>query len=300
MVAERRSRGRLPDDFALDRVELSVADRVRSLGFYAGVLGLVETPASAASLAAMGVGRSGDARTPVGLHLRDGLRPSEPRSSGLFHLALLLPTRRDLAAFVSHLIASGTPVVGASDHAVSEAIYLEDPDGHGVEVYADRAPETWPRNGSQLAMRTDPLDVDDLLGELDGDGGKAASEASGAWHAPAGTRLGHVHLRVHDVPEARRFYVDTFGFDETTTYPGASFLSAGGYHHHVAVNNWHSAGAPPAPDTTARLLRVHASLADREGFAALRRRVEAATAADGDEAITFDDPSGIRWTVSLR
>ena len=300
MPEEPGTPDRLPDDFALDRVELTVADRARSLGFYAGVLGLADTPTSTDDVAAVGIPTRGDARTLVRLHVRDGAKPSMPRTTGLFHVALLLPTRRDLARFVRHLIASGTPVAGASDHAVSEAIYLEDPDGHGVEVYADRPRETWPRDGSQLAMRTDPLDVDDLLGELDGDGGSSATGPVEPWSAPAGTTLGHVHLRVRDVPEARRFYLDTFGFDETTTYPGASFLAAGGYHHHVAVNSWSSAGAPAAPASTARLLGVHASLGNAEGFAALRRRVEAPDALGEGASLTFDDPSGIRWTIARR
>lgn len=303
MKFDRAPTERLPATFALDRVEVSISDLDRSLEFYGRTLGLARHegdhgPAGATTEVAgdprervhLGSDPDGDASPLITLEEQPGAQRSSPRSTGLFHLALLLPTRAALAAFVRHLIDAAIPVVGASDHGVSEAIYLEDPDGHGIEVYSDRPEAGWNRDGSKIAMRTDPLDVDDLLSVLNG-------EAT-SWRAPAGTTLGHVHLRVRDVDEARTFYVDTFGFDETARYPGATFLAAGGYHHHLGANTWQSEAGVPAPASDARLLGVHARIGEKSGFDALRRRLDGSAVANGaSDRLEFHDPSGIRWTV---
>ena len=164
---------------------------------------------------------------------------------GLYHYAILLPDRQGLARLVRHLSSTGIHV-GAGDHLVSEAFYISDPDGLGIEVYADRPRASWRRVGRELKMATDPVDV------------KACSPrpVSARWAGmPAGTVMGHVHLHVGDLDRAAAFYADGLGFDKTTwSYPGALFLGAGGYHHHVGVNTWAGSDAPPAGPDDARLL----------------------------------------------
>jgi len=191
------------------------------------------------------LGPQDDSRVLVELHERPGARPAARRGTlGLYHFALLLPERAALGRFAPHALSS-RQVTGMSDHLVSEAIYLSDPDGLGIEVYADRPRETWRVDANrQLAMATDPLDVDDLI---DAGGGEP-------WMAlPAGTVMGHVHLYVGNLTDAEAFYHRALGFDKVVwTYPGALFLSAGGYHHHLGTNTW-SSGAPTADDQ-ARLL----------------------------------------------
>jgi catechol 2,3-dioxygenase len=166
--------------------------------------------------------------------------------TGLFHFALLVPERADLARWLGHAARDRVPLTGASDHVVSEALYLRDPDEHGIEIYADRPREQWEGRVAER-MTTLPLDVDDLLTEDDG-----AFE-----RLPAGTVMGHVHLCVRAIPETIAFYRDALGFDLVAAVGDqAAFLSAGGYHHHVGANIWESAGAAPAPPGTARLLRA--------------------------------------------
>jgi catechol 2,3-dioxygenase len=166
------------------------------------------------------------------------------RRLGLFHFAVLVPERAALGRFLRHVQALGEPV-GASDHRVSEALYLYDPDGLGVEVYADRPRDSWQHRGRELVMTTDPLDVRSLV----------ATAGDGAWSGmPTGTIMGHVHLHVGDLEAAARFYHEKLGLDRMVwSYPGALFLAAGGYHHHLGVNTW-AAGAAPPGDDEARLL----------------------------------------------
>jgi catechol 2,3-dioxygenase len=219
-------------------VHLQVGDLSRSLRYYTEVLGLREV--------ARGVGRAelaphGDARVLVDLRERPGAIPATRRAHlGLFHFAILLPDRLSLGRFVRHLGDIGERA-GAGDHLVSEAFYLTDPDGLGIEVYADRPRDTWRRTGRELMMATDPVDVDDLLREAGGS----------AWDGmPAGTVMGHVHLHVGDLARADAFYREGLGFDVMTRrYPGALFLGAGGYHHHVGANTWAGPQAQsPGPD----------------------------------------------------
>ncbi len=172
-------------------------------------------------------------------------RPDDPRSAGLFHTAFLLPARADLARWARRAIDRRTPITGASDHLVSEAIYLDDPEGNGIEIYADRDRGDWPREGGTLKMATLPLDVRGLLGEI----GPSDPEWSGA---PEGSLVGHVHLRVGDAGEAERWWNAELGFDTMVHYGGSAvFLATGGYHHHVGANSWQSAGARQRdPDRT--------------------------------------------------
>lgn len=274
---------RLPTATRPGRVRLAVADLGRSLGFYEDTLGLrvLDRPTGRAVL-----GAYGDARTLVELVEEPGARPVPRRGRlGLFHLALLLPTRADLGRFVRHVGERGEPV-GASDHLVSEALYLTDPDGLGIEVYADRPREAWRHDGGQIAMTTEPLDVQSLL--------HAAGETS--WSgAPAGTAVGHVHLHVGDLGRAAAFYHEALGFDPTVwDYPGALFLSAGGYHHHLGLNTW-AAGAPPAGEGDARLLDWTLVLpSDADVQAAGERLTAAGHPPDADGRVA--DP----WGTSLR
>ncbi|HEY1951772.1 MAG TPA: VOC family protein [Gemmatimonadaceae bacterium] len=233
---------RLPDSTHLGRVRLQVADLERSIGFYEKVLGLrtIQSDDDSASL-----GPHGEDRVIVHLRQLRSARPVPRRGLlGLYHFAILLPDRASLGRFVAHLGEIGA-YAGMSDHFVSEAVYLTDPDGLGIEVYADRPRDAWKYDERQLYMTTNHLDVDDLVRAAGGERWKGM---------PAGTVLGHVHLYVDDIEKAEAFYHQALGFDKVVwSYPGALFMSAGGYHHHLGTNTW-ARGAPPASDADARLL----------------------------------------------
>ena len=161
-------------------------------------------------------------------------RRSSPREAGLFHTAFLLPSREALARWLVHAAERGVPLQGASDHLVSEAIYLADPEGNGIEVYVDKPRSAWPMDGGRIRMATERLDLNAL-----------ARTAQDPWQgAPEGSVVGHVHLQVGEVAQAEAFYNGTLGFEIVTHYPGASFLGSGGYHHHLGANVWNSRGAP--------------------------------------------------------
>jgi catechol 2,3-dioxygenase len=242
---------RLPQATRLGLVRLQVADLSRSLAFYQDVLGLtaVERDSSGAVLAASGGG------TPLlELRGRRGARPAPQRGVlGLYHFAILVPDRASLGRFVRHLGEIGAHA-GAGDHLVSESFYLHDPDNLGIEVYADRPSSTWQRVGRELMMATDPVDVVALLqtaGDVRWDG------------MPEGTIIGHVHLHVGDLEQAGAFYSEALGFDRTVWhYPGALFLAADGYHHHLGVNTWAGSGAAPPAEHDARLLEWTVELPD--------------------------------------
>ena len=234
---------RLPAATRLGAVRLQVADLARSIAYYEKVVGLrvLGRTATTATLGAMS-----DPTPLVELHARAGVTPVPQRGRlGLYHFALLLPDRASLGRFVAHLGAIGERA-GMADHLVSEAIYITDPDGLGIEVYADRPRVAWPVRGSTLGMAVDPLDTTDLV--------RAAGGVP--WTgAPAGTRIGHVHLFVGDLDAAAALYHGALGLDRVVldAVPGAVFLSAGGYHHHLGTNTW-AARAPVATDADARLL----------------------------------------------
>ncbi|MHB1074355.1 MAG: VOC family protein [Gemmatimonadaceae bacterium] len=233
---------RLPEATRLGRVRLQVASLERSLPFYEQVLGFL-TLQRHGDVAVLGA--HGDDTPLVELHAREGVRPV-PRSGllGLYHVAILLPDRASLGRFLAHLAGVGARA-GMSDHLVSEAIYLQDPDNLGIEVYADRPRSAWAHRGRELTMTTIPLDARDVV----------AAARGGPWTGmPSGTIIGHVHLHVGDIDRASRFYHEGLGFDRVVwSYPGALFLSAGGYHHHLGTNSW-AAHAPPAGEDDARLL----------------------------------------------
>jgi catechol 2,3-dioxygenase len=233
----RSERLRIHPDTAIGTVRLTVSDLSRSREFFERVIGL---RASERQNGAVALGVSGE--TPlIELHGDSSAPKLDRRAPGLYHLAVLLPSRADLGQALGRLADARWPLDGASDHLVSEALYLSDPDGNGIEIYRDRPREQWPRADGSLAMDTLPLNLESVLGELGG-----ASELQR--HAPPETRIGHVHLQVSDLGEAERFYSGVLGFDVTVRgYPGALFVSAGGYHHHIGLNTWNSAGSSSSP-----------------------------------------------------
>jgi catechol 2,3-dioxygenase len=278
---------RLPGATRLGPVRLQVAELARSLAFYERVLGL-RALARGAGGATLG---AADGRPLVELAERPGARPAPPRGRlGLYHVALLLPDRASLGRFVRHLSALGVRA-GAADHLVSEAFYLGDPDGLGVEVYADRPREAWRRAGRELMMASDPVDV----------AGLARAAGDRPWEGmPAGTAVGHVHLHVGDLDAAGRFYGDALGLDRTVwRYPGALFLGAGGYHHHLGANTWAGPAARPPGDDDARLLEWTLELPDAGGVEAAAASLAAAgyAAEPAGGAVVARDPWGTRVRV---
>jgi catechol 2,3-dioxygenase len=189
-------------------------------------------------------------------------------ATGLYHFAVLVPSRADLARALRRLVDADTAMQGAADHFVSESLYLADPDGNGIEIYRDRPREVWPCADGQLRMGADPLDLDQLLAES-GDG-----DAAGL--AP-GTVIGHVHLHVSRLADAERFYVSVLGFALTQRYgPSALFFAAGGYHHHLGANTWAGVGAPPPPTGAIGLRHFDVVLPTGDAVADVARRVRAA------------------------
>lgn len=285
---EAPSAYRLPDATRLGPVRLQVADLARSLAYYEQVLGLrtLERAGARALLAP-----HGDDAPLVELHEHRGARPMKHgRELGLYHFAILLPDRAALGRFVRHLGEIGVRA-GAGDHLVSEAFYLTDPDGLGIEVYADRPRSTWQRVGRQLMLATDPVDVADLL--------RAAGDEP--WTGmPAGTVMGHVHLHVGDIAQGAAFFSETLGFDRITwSYPGALFLGAGGYHHHLGTNTWAGSGARAPEAGDARLLEWTIDLpaaADVDAVAGSLQRAGHAFERADDGSVVARDP----WGTAVR
>ena len=292
-TAEAEDRGvaaprfRLPPATHIGVVRLQVADIARSLAYYERVLGfrVVRRDDSGTALGVT------DNDAPI-LELRErpGARPHPRRGQlGLFHFAILLPDRASLGRFVSHLSEIGA-YAGMSDHLVSEALYLTDPDGLGIEVYADRPRADWRYANRELQMATIPLNVQDLV----------AAGGTERWTGmPNGTRIGHVHLHVGDLEKAAAFYHEALGFDKVVwSYPGALFLSAGGYHHHLGTNTW-AAGAQPATDEDARLVEWELVMPDAASVSAAAASVEAAGGTverSKDGSVLARDP----WGTAVR
>lgn len=263
-------------------VHLTVSDLARSLDFYRTALGL-DVLDEGDGRAVLGAGKT----ELLVLREQPGAPPADGHT-GLFHFALLLPDRVSLARFLAHAARERVPLQGLSDHDVSEAIYLGDPDHHGIEVYADRPRERWEGQVMQR-MTTLPLDTDDLFSELED---PATEPFDGL---PDGTTMGHVHLRVADIPATLGFYRDLLGFELMAEYGDqAAFLAAGGYHHHLGANTWQSLGAPPPPPGSAALRHATIVLpgqADRDRLLAL---VEEAGqhVEETDDGPLVRDPSG--------
>jgi catechol 2,3-dioxygenase len=254
-------------------VHLTVADLARSLDYYRTAIGL-EVLANEDVRASLGAG----GRELLVLVEEPGARLAHGYT-GLYHFALLVPERVDLARWLAHVVRDRIPLTGLSDHDVSEAIYLRDPDEHGIEIYSDRPREVWEGQVS-ARLTTGPLDVESLLGEVD----DPASEPFDG--LPAGTVIGHVHLKVSSIPETIAFYRDRLGFALMAALRDqAAFLAAGGYHHHLGANIWESAGAPKPPPGTAALRHYTIVLPDEAERDRVLERVEA----DGPR---IADPSG--------
>ncbi len=252
-------------DTSLGAVALTVADLDRTRAFYERALGLRVLERSGNTVE-LGVE---PARTLVEL-VGDPDAPPRPRhSTGLFHLALLVPERAGLARMLRRVTQAGWRFTGASDHLVSEALYLDDPEGNGIEVYRDRPRREWRYANGALLMATEPFDLDGVMGE---EPGGTPDEG-----LTPGTRVGHVHLQVSDLAAAEAFYHDLLGFEVSVRgYPGALFVSAGGYHHHVGLNTWAGPGAPAPPDGSRGLRRFEIVLPGAEALARVTQRLQAA------------------------
>src|ERR1700733_9201933 len=273
----------------ISSVQLDVSDLPRSIDFYERALGrpLISRDEHHAWL--------GPDPLHSALVLGDIAAPTllPPGATGLYHVAWLHPTRAALAETVRRVAGSRWPLEGASDHGVSEALYLSDPAGRGSEIYADRPREQWqrPPSGHGVKMVTLPLDLDDLL---------AQSTAEPAPVMAPQTGIGHVHLKVSDVPRTAAFYRDALGLEEQAQLPSAAFLAAGGYHHHVGANSWQSRGAGPAPDSAPGLRRVEFELSDVDALDALERTLadapdpqsSFAAPRDSTEELSVRDPDG--------
>ncbi len=261
-------------------VSLTVADLDRSIDFYAAAFGLTPNGRDGKSswLGTPGVSL---------LHLVEErhARPWPGHFTGLFHFAVLVPTRADLGRWLRHWLETGHPLPGQGDHLVSEALYLSDPDGNGIEIYRDRPRSEWAWDSGRVRMATDPVDLEGVI---------ASGDASGqAWHGlPDDTRIGHIHLQVGDIARAAGFYHDVLGFDIVASMPSALFVSAGGYHHHIGLNTWQSRGAAAAPDGYAGLRHFTIQLADHEARAAVVDRIRSAGCDTADEAgdVVVEDP----------
>ncbi|MEA2265564.1 MAG: catechol 2,3-dioxygenase [Solirubrobacteraceae bacterium] len=258
-------------------VHLRVADLDRAVAFYSGPMGLD-----------LHGGGEGTARLGAGAEdllvlTEDPSAVAAPGGTGLFHTAFLVPSRLELGRSLERLARARVPLSGFSDHLVSEAIYLDDPEGNGIEIYRDRPRGEWPLKGGHIRMSTDPLDVEGVLS------GALAARPTPA-RVAAGTVVGHVHLRVADAPSAEAFYRDLLGLDVMARYPGASFLAAGGYHHQLGVNHWGSAGAPAPAAGSRGLDHFELVVGDLEA-------VESRTGGEGrrrDGGLELSDPSGNR------
>jgi catechol 2,3-dioxygenase len=271
-------------DTSLGAVSLTVSDLARSRPFYETALGLSVREADDGALA-FGVPGGADL---VRLYGDPSAPVLDRRATGLYHQAILFPTRLDLAHALVRLAEAQWSLDGVADHLVSEALYLSDPDGNGIELYRDRPRDEWRYDGGQLQMATLPLDLRRLADEL--------SAAEGAQPTvPAGTVMGHVHLQVAGIPDAEAFYHGVLGFDVITRgYPGALFVSAGGYHHHLGLNTWHSAGSGPAAPGSVGLRSYEVVLPDRAELDRVLGRVRDAglqAEARGEDSAAVRDPS---------
>jgi catechol 2,3-dioxygenase len=271
-------------------VRLVVADLDAVAGFYQAAIGLREVEQSGDTVR-LGAEPGAPIVELVG---RPNAPARPPRSTGLFHLAVLVPSRVELARSLRRVAGAGWRFTGASDHLVSEALYLNDPEGNGIEIYRDRPREEWRYHGGELQMATIPLDLEALVGTLpEGDESDAG--------VPAGTRIGHVHLNVSDLPPAEEFYGHGLGFDVVVrSYPGALFVSAGGYHHHIGMNAWTSAGGSPPPAGSRGLDRYEVLLPNAGELARESERLEAggARVEEHDGGMLATDPSGNRVLLS--
>ena len=273
----------------LGAVRLTVADLPAQAAFYERTIGLVRLTETDDTVVLGAL----DGTPIVELVGVPGAPPRPGRTTGLFHLAILVPSRAELARAIRRVTETGWRFSGGSDHLVSEAMYLNDPEGNGIEIYRDRPREEWRWTGPNVAMDTLPIDLDGVMAEepADADAGMAP-----------GTVLGHVHLNVADIAAAEAFWSGVVGFDVVVRgYPGALFVSAGGYHHHVGLNTWHGVGAPAAPAGSRGLERFEI-VVDADDHAAILERAAAAghVPVETDDGVIVADPSGNRALLVVR
>ena len=277
----------LPDALRLGAVHLTVTDLERSVAFYEEAIGLL-------------VHRRADASTALGAGGEDLLvlvdepaaRPAG-RHAGLYHFALLHPSRLELARATQRLAATRTPIQGASDHGISEAIYLPDPDGNGIELAADRPRERWGDLRDPTTIGPRPLDLDALLDLVDGAEPQAGADRR--------LTVGHVHLHIGDIEKALGFYRDLVGFKPMTVFDSAAFVAAGGYHHHLGLNTWRGTGVPPMPEGTVGLRHwtlLVPSPSDLDQIAA-RLRAGGVEPVGQDHGFEIRDPWGIATRFGL-
>jgi catechol 2,3-dioxygenase len=283
-----RSKTRLPADAGIGRVRLRVADLERSLGFYRDVLGLNLIREQGGEVALAGGGRE-----LIVLEEHSGIarRPRRPRTTGLYHVALLLPSRTELGRTLLGLDAARYELRGMSDHAVSESLYLDDPDGNGLEIYADRPRHQWPVEAGIVQMTVEPMDIEGVLA--------AAKENPTPWSGvPPETVIGHVHLTVSRMDPAVVFYRDVVGFDDMMRIPSLAAVSAGGYHHHLNLNTWAGEGAPRDTADVAGLEAWELRVPQEPDRIALLQRLGAAGALTNSSANAIAlDPDGNRMEV---
>lgn len=263
----------------IGHVALVVRDLDAVASYYRDVIGL-EPLSADGETRLLGVGN----RTLLELRQDKAARVRDPRSAGLFHTAFLLPSHQALADWLGHIARIRAPIQGASDHLVSEAIYLADPEGNGIEIYADRPREAWQHSDEGIVMSTEHLDLNALLGEAQPD-----------WRGvPNDSVVGHVHLQVGNIAQAEAFYTGPLGMTRTTNYPGGSFFASGGYHHHLATNIWNSRGAGPVEAGQTGLAEVvlRATRAERDAIAG--------RAGQSGATFTLTDPSNIPLTITTK
>jgi catechol 2,3-dioxygenase len=272
----------LPDALTLGAVHLRVRSLADAVAWYERSLGLVERRRDPEA----GVAELGDGQSTVIVLHEDGLADPAGRTAGLYHYALLFPSRQELARAALRLAATRTPIEGASDHRTHEAIYLPDLDGNGIELAADRPRELWPSNEALYAGRPAPLDTDSLLATI---AGEAPNE-----RVRDGLRVGHVHLHVGDVEQALAFYRDLVGLELQASIGSAAFLSAGGYHHHLGVNVWNGKGVGPPSAHTVGLVNWTVRLPRAADVADVQERLRAAGVAvePYDGGLLAQDPWG--------
>jgi catechol 2,3-dioxygenase len=268
----------------VSQLNIKVQDLERSLAFYQEIIGLkvYEKTDKSAQLTA-------DGKTVLlSIEQPSDVIPKKGRTTGLYHFALLLPDRTDLAKILKHFLQTEYPLQGASDHLVSEAIYLADPDGNGIEIYTDRPASEWEWNEQHVVMATQALDAENLL----------ARGMDQGWNGlPAGTVMGHIHLHVAELAKTEEFYTKGLGFDVVSRYgPQALFISTGKYHHHIGLNTWNGVGAPKPPANSVGLESYTLVLPDEASLKDTVTRLQEIGAAVGEEKGIFitEDPSGNR------
>jgi catechol 2,3-dioxygenase len=289
---------RLPESAHIGRVRLRVGDLGRSLQFYRDLLGLrvVREQGQQVTLAAPADAKEYAGEEPrelIVLEERPGVRrrPQRPRTTGLYHVALLIPSRSDLGRTILGLEGAGYPLRGMSDHAVSESLYLDDPDGNGLEIYADRPRDQWPIQDGVIQMTVEPMDIEGVIG--------AAKQNPGPWTGLSPqTVVGHVHFTVSRMDRAVAFYRDVVGFDVMMRIPSLTAVSAGGYHHHLNLNTWAGEGAPQDSEAVAGLIAWELRVPRESDRIALLQRLGAEKAlSDSSAAAVVLDPDLIPMEI---